>query len=283
VAVDEVVQPTDTDVLLDHIRLHYLDWGGSARQSIVFVHGAGLTAHSWDVICLALRSRFRCYALDLRGHGDSEWSPNLRYGLDEHAHDLKAFIDGLHVDRVVLVGMSLGGLVSLRYAADNGSKIALLIIVDIGPNIQAGGTTRIQDFMSRNIESPTFEAFVEQAAAFNPKRDPSLIRSSLRHSLRQLPDGTWTWKYDRRHRVRWPRAAETQRRQLWEVVGAIDCDTVILRGARSAVFSAENAEELSRSLPNGRWLEVPASGHAIQGDNPAGFLAAIDPLLQGLE
>src|ERR1700676_1422879 len=81
IAVDEVVLPTGKDIVLDGIRIHYLDWGGVAQQAIVFVHGGGLNAHTWDVICLALRPRFRCYALDLRGHGDSEWSPNLRYAL----------------------------------------------------------------------------------------------------------------------------------------------------------------------------------------------------------
>jgi pimeloyl-ACP methyl ester carboxylesterase len=178
--------------------------------------------------------------------------------------------------------MSLGGLASLRYAADNSHNVALLVLVDIGPTIQAEGSKRIRDFMSQTVESPTFDAFVNQAAAFNPKRDPKLLRASLRHNLRQLPDGTWTWKYDRRHRARWPNAINDQRSQLWATVRQIDCDTLVLRGARSDVFSAENAEELARSLPRGTWLEVPGAGHTIQGDNPAGFLAAVDPSLQVL-
>jgi pimeloyl-ACP methyl ester carboxylesterase len=283
VVVDEIALPSDKDILANGIRLHYLDWEGAAKRPIIFLHGGGLTAHTWDVICLALRSRFRCYALDLRGHGDSEWSSNLRYGLDEHAQDLAAFIEDRHLEQTVLVGMSLGGLASLRYAADNAHNLALLVIVDIGPSIQEGGTRRIREFMSQGVESQTFDAYVAQAAAFNPNRDLKLLRSNLRHNLHELPDGTWAWKYDRRHRGRWPSAVETQRLQLWEAVGRIDCDTLVLRGGRSDVFSAQNAEELSASLPNGSWLEVSAAGHTIHGDNPAGFLAAIDPLLRALE
>jgi esterase len=282
VAVAEVALPTDRDVLLGRMRIHYLDWGGAAKRAIVFLHGGGLNAHTWDVICLALRPRFRCYALDLRGHGDSEWSPNLRYGLDEYARDLAAFIEERSLEHVVLVGSSLGGLVSLRYASDHAFKLALLVIVDIGPTLLEDGTIRIRQFMSQAVESQTFDAFVAQAAAFNPKRDLTLLRSNLFHNLRQWPDGSWAWKYDRRHRGRWPRAVEAQRLQLWEGVGRIDCDTLVLRGGRSDVFSALNAEELSRSLPNGSWLEVPEAGHTIHADNPAGFLAGIDPLLLGL-
>jgi|HubBroStandDraft_6_1064221.scaffolds.fasta_scaffold00013_34 esterase len=280
VAVRRFVLPTSHDVVLGHIRLHYLDWGGTAGRSIVFLHGGGLTAHTWDIICLSLRERFHCYALDLRGHGNSEWSPNLRYGIDEHAVDIQRFIDWLQLGNVILVGQSLGGLVAIPYAANHSGKLALLVLVDVGPTRQAAGAQRIAQFMSESVEGQTVDEFVQQAMEFNPRRNPELLRTSLHHNLHQLPDGTWTWKYDRRHRARWPSAPAERRLQLWSDVERIECATVILRGAQSDIFGRDDAEQLCRSLANGTWVEVEDAGHSIQGDNPAGFLKALEPFLR---
>jgi esterase len=283
VSVRELVLPRSRDVVLDHIRLHYLDWLGDANRAAVLLHGGGLTAHTWDVVCLSLRHRLHCYALDLRGHGRSEWSPNLQYGIDQHVGDLERLIDKLGLSDFVLVGMSLGGLVSLAYAAKHSSMIALLAIVDIGPDVQAAGRERIAGFMSQSVDGWTIDQFVEHAMAFNPKRDATLLRASLRHNLHELPDGTWTWRYDRRHRGRWPQQAAQRRLELWSDVERIECEAVILRGAQSDVLARQDADRLARSLKQGTWVEVPAAGHSVQGDNPAGLLHALEPFLRSLE
>jgi len=79
IEVPEVVAPRSEQVILGRMRFHYLDWGTQGRPPLVCLHGGGLTAHTWDVVCLALRGDHRCVALDLRGHGDSEWSPTADY------------------------------------------------------------------------------------------------------------------------------------------------------------------------------------------------------------
>ena len=91
------------------MRLHYLDWGPAGRRPgtrggwpLVFLHGGGLNAHTWDIVCLALREEYRCHALDLRGHGDSEWSPAQDYSLGAHLRDLEAFADHLDIARFFL-------------------------------------------------------------------------------------------------------------------------------------------------------------------------------------
>ena len=84
---------------------------------MVFLHGGGLNAHTWDIVCLALREEHHCCALDLRGHGDSEWSPALDYSLGAHLRDLEAFADHLGAARFFLVGQSLGGIIGMGYAS----------------------------------------------------------------------------------------------------------------------------------------------------------------------
>src|SRR5205814_301136 len=160
--------------------------------------GGGLTAHTWDLVCLALRAEFRCLALDQRGHGDSEWSPTLDYAPEAHVRDIAALIDHLGLDRPVLVGQSMGGMNALAYAARPGARLAGLVLVDVGPDIRWDGAQRIATFVQGPGELDSVEAFVERARAFSPSRDPRLLRRSILHNLRELPDGRWTWKYDRR-------------------------------------------------------------------------------------
>jgi hypothetical protein len=90
IPISEFVVPEDVQFVAGNIRLHYLDWGSAGRPLLVFLHGAALNAHTWDIVCLALRDRFHCVALDQRGHGDSEWSPEMDYTPAAHGRDLRA-------------------------------------------------------------------------------------------------------------------------------------------------------------------------------------------------
>jgi pimeloyl-ACP methyl ester carboxylesterase len=205
----------------------------------------------------------------------------MDYGFSTHARDIDAFIRALNVDRVVLVGMSLGGLAAIRYAGDRGSPLAGLVIIDIGPETQEAGARRVQEFMDMPAELDSVEAYVARAKAFNPRRDENVLRRSLRHNLRRTPAGTWVWKYDARHR-KLPGFAERAaqaRLRLWESVRTIVCPTLVVRGGESDVFSDENAIELTGRLPNGRHAVVPGAGHTVQGDNPRGLLDVLRPFL----
>src|SRR5580700_4031257 len=106
----DVVLPQDHEVKVGQMRLHYLDWGNEHLPPILFLHGGALTAHTWDLCCLALRDEFHCLALDQRGHGESDWSPESDYSIAAQRQDIKAFVDRIGLDRFVLVGMSLGAI-----------------------------------------------------------------------------------------------------------------------------------------------------------------------------
>src|SRR5437879_5868735 len=107
VRLPEVVLPDEHHLLLRRMRFHYLDWGTSGLLPVLFLHGGGLNAHTWDLVCAALRRERHCLALDQRGHGESEWSPQMDYAIESHVGDLDAFVHALGLERFVLVGMSL--------------------------------------------------------------------------------------------------------------------------------------------------------------------------------
>ena len=284
VGVTRVVLPEHEHVVLDGMRLHYLDWGspgGDQGTPVVFLHGGGLNAHTWDIVCLALREEHHCYALDLRGHGDSEWSPVMDYGLGAHLRDLEAFADHLGTARFFLAGQSLGGIIGIGYASRHPRRLAGLVAVDCGPFAGSqAGIDRLAAFTLDSREFASLDEAVMRALAFNPRRDPRLLRYSLQHNMRRLPDGRWTWKRDQRHLSRQRLAAlVAQIRALAPQARAIACPILIVRGADSDLFSADQAAAFAALVRDGTVVTVSDSGHNVQGDNPAGLLAAIRPFL----
>ncbi len=284
VAAPEIVLPEDRTIDVGALRLHYLDWGDPGGRAILFLHGARLSAHTWDVVCLALRARYRCLALDARGHGDSHWAPPDAYHAEAHVEDVEGLVDGLGLEDFVLVGHSMGGGTALAYAGRHADKLKALVIVDTGPAERAGvvrpGVQRMHDFVNGPAEFDSLEEVVERAVAFNPARDRRLLRRSLLNNMRQLPNGRWAWKYHREGLGRrGPEHQEARRQLLLAAIPRISCPTLVLRGGISDMFTAEDAERVATSLPDGRWHEVPNAGHTIQGDNPKGLLEALEPFL----
>ena len=271
-----LIVPDEHQVVLGRMRFRYLDWGTRGKTSLVFLHGGGLTAHTWDLVCLALRTDYRCLAIDLRGHGDSEWSPEMDYGIEAHRGDVEAFVDHLGLDGFGLVGMSLGGLTALAYAGRQAARLSSLVIVDSGPEARQEGARRIQEFVAAPAEFDSIDEVIERALSFNPRRDAKLLRRSLQHNLRRMPNGKLTWKHDRRHRAKFDAEEWARRRQgLWDVIPRITCPTLVVRGGRSDVFHDEDAEKLATALPCGSWVRVEDAGHTVQGDNPRGLVAEL--------
>jgi pimeloyl-ACP methyl ester carboxylesterase len=276
----EVVVPTHNDVVLAGMRLHYLEWGTPGNPPIVFLHGGGLNARTWDPVCADLCRDYHCYALDLRGHGDSEWSPILDYGLDAHVRDVSGFVDHVGSDRLVVVGHSLGGHAAISYASRHSDLLAALVVVDTSPLFQGGPPLdKIRDFMLGADLFDSFDEAIEYVHAFNPSRDPASIGASLGHSLRQLLDGRWAWKRDQRGlNDNYFATSLRELQSLTRVVPDVGCPTLLVRGENSAV-PPEDAERFCSLLPDGRPVTVERAAHNVQRDNPAGLLKAIRPFL----
>ena len=149
--IPEFVLPVSRHVIVGRMRIHYLDWGDPGGSPILFLHGGGLTAHTWDLVCLDLRGDYRCVASDLRGHGDSEWSPELDYGIASHAEDAIGLADALSWERFTIVGMSLGGLAAMSVAAREPERVRALVIVDVGPTMRQDAVGRIQRHCDRSL------------------------------------------------------------------------------------------------------------------------------------
>ena len=278
----QVVLPQGREFHLGRMRFHYLDWGNKDRPTIVFLHGGALTAHTWDLVCLALRDDFHCVALDQRGHGDSDWAADGDYSIGAALSDSKGFVDHLGLDKFILVGMSLGAINSLAFAAAHPERLSHLVIIDAGPEMRRPGSSRIRDFVTQVQETVTVEAIIEKALEFNPRRDPKILRRSLMHNLRQQPDGTWKWKYDtQRFKALDHEKHRAERAKLADGLARIACPALVVRGGESDVFHEEDGIRLAQRLPKGKFVTVPKAGHTVQGDNPKDLVAELRRFLAG--
>jgi esterase len=277
---DEVVLPSEKTVGIGGLRFRYLDWGNEGLQPILFLHGGALTAHTWDLCCLALREEFHCLALDQRGHGDTDWAPDADYSITAQREDVRGFVDKLGLHRFVLAGMSMGAINALAFAIHYPEKLSHLVIIDAGPEIRRPGSSRIRDFVNGGANPETLDAIIERALAFNPRRDPKILRRSLMHNLRQQADGNWVWKYDRKRFQQMDRDMHTaERRALADGLVKVTVPTLVVRGAESDVFHEEDAERLAQRLPDGRYVTIPRAGHTVQGDNPKDLAEALREFL----
>jgi pimeloyl-ACP methyl ester carboxylesterase len=277
----EIVLPEKREIARPRMRLHYLDWGTAGRQPIVFLHGAALNAHTWDVVCLALRQQHHCYALDQRGHGESAWAEDADYTGDAHREDIEAFVDHLGLDQFVLVGHSMGGFNAFNYAFHHSRRLAALVLVDAGPSMLGTGAGRIVDFVTQTAELDSLEEAIEKAIAFNPRRDPRLLRRSLLHNFRQNSAGKWVRKTDLRiWHGNLSREEERERlKERFRQAARVKCPTLIVRGGLSDVFTAEDAQKLTANFSNGHYAQVGDAGHTVQGDNPRVFAEVLSHFL----
>jgi esterase len=268
-----MASPRDRTVTLGGLGFHYLDWGTAGRPPMLLLHGGAQTAHSWDEVAPDLARDHHVLALDQRGHGDSDWAPAGTYRREDFVTDVVALLDHAGWPAVTLVALSLGGLNAIGCAVAHPGRVRGLVVVDVVPTVAPAGRQAIATQLAVR-EFPSFEAAVAHAHAFNPRRSLENLRDRLRHALRQVPDGRWTYKFDP---AIGSGIADLER--LWEDVRRIGCPTLLVRGAESPILTAEAAARFAREVPGSTVAAVPGAGHSVMGDNPAGFLAAVRPFL----
>jgi len=284
VTFEEEAHPQDKYVTINGLRLHYLDWGKEGNPPMLLLHGGAQTAHSWDFVGLSFRSRYHVYALDQRGHGDSDWSSDGAYNLEDHQKDIAGVVDALGLRKFVLVGLSMGGRNSFVYTANHLDQVAALVVVDVGPETRVEGTSRIQEFTSGPSEFDSLDEVVERVLQYDPRRARDQIMGSVQHNLRQRPDGKWTWNYDRRRNMGSGfRREQRDIEEAWALVRKITCPTLIVRGGESDVFAKDIAERMQRAIPNAQLVTVPKAGHRVSGDNPVAFERELRDFLRGLQ
>jgi len=275
----------------DGLAIHVLEWSEEGTP-LVLVHGFGNEAHIWDDFASVVAPHYRTVAVDLRGHGDSDHDPERRYDYEHHVADLEAVTAALGIERLVLVGHSFGGRTSILFAAKHPERMAGLVIVDIGPEHDPRGTTRIRmEVMQRGDGSFADPAEYERVLAHNfPAGSPDALRRMARHELRQRADGRWERKADPGFMAGRPGQGEAEAearerdtaKRLWDALARIPCPTLVVRGAASDILSPEIADRMVDDvLAKGQLAIVPRAAHSVMTDNPPGFAEAVAAFVLG--
>jgi pimeloyl-ACP methyl ester carboxylesterase len=242
-----------------------LKWGDGPTR-IVFLHGGGQNAHTWDTVIVGLGES--ALAVDLPGHGRSGWREDGDYGPKQNAATLLPVLREWAPNTQLVVGHSLGGLTAIRVATSAPELVPKLVLVDVTPTSPARHTemTDAQKGTVALIEGnrvfESFDAMVDATVAAAPHRDRKSLRRGVFHNSKQLDDGTWTWRYDS---MRKGEGFEG----LWDDVPNLRTPTTLVRGANSAFVNDDDADEFARTAPGFLGVHmVDGSGHSVHSDQP---------------
>jgi pimeloyl-ACP methyl ester carboxylesterase len=272
------------------VKIHYLDWGNAAAPTLLLVHGTRDHARSWDWTARALRDRWHVVAMDLRGHGDSAWSPDGAYLFPYHLLDVLEMLERLGPAPVALVGHSFGGNVAARVAGMYPERIRKIVFVDsLGPTPEnyahwdrEGPVSRSREWLAQRRDAklahgrslPSIEDGAARMRKTNPRLSPEQALHLATHGMRRLDDG-YGWKFDPRVSMFAPEDFAVQGSFYWREITA---PALILHGKESWMPDPET-DGRAAFFQNAQCVGVEKAGHWIHHDMFEVFLALVDQFL----
>lgn len=280
--------PTSHSFISQRLRLHYVEWGDPAAPPLLLIHGGRDHCRSWDWTARELSRDWRVIAPDLRGHGDSAWSPDGDYTMTAFVYDLAQLVHQLRVTPVTIVAHSLGGNIALRYTGLYPENVAKLVAIEgLGPSpkmmeqrraipLQKRWRDWIEDKRNAAGRSPKRYATIEDAFARMKEENGYLSDEQARHltvhGVSQNEDGTYSWKFDNYNRLWSPvDLAQEDIEKLW---AAIDCPTLLLYGANSWASNPE-ADGRAKHFRDARTVVYENAGHWLHHDQFDRFMAEL--------
>lgn len=252
--------------------------GPSDGKPILFLHGSGQTRHSWRKAVVEAASRgYRAITLDLRGHGETDWSPDHAYSTDLFVADIRSVIDQIGRPPA-MVGASIGGLISMIVASAPPPVVRAAVLVDIAPVVQAEGVAEVRDFMA-NIQQgfATVDEAADAVAAFMPHRPRPKDNRGLARNLR-LRDGRYYWHWDPAFHAQMagaPGHLERSAAFMKRAAETLGVPTLLVRGGSSAVVSAEGARAFLELVPHAEHVDIAGARHMVAGDANDAFNVAV--------
>jgi pimeloyl-ACP methyl ester carboxylesterase len=267
--------PRDGAITVDGRTIHYLDWGPGDRPALILIHAFDRSARSYDQVAPLLNQRQRVIAMDLRGHGDSDWSPTGEYAVEDYVADLHALILQLNLPSVSLMGCSIGGRVVQVYAGLHPDRVSKLIVLDVGFARPESTTRILSERIAREQQGWASEDELFASLRRAQTRVPEDVhRRQIRDETKRLANGRIAWKYD-------PKIVNGMGPvELWDYVRRIKAPALYVVGGRSRLVTAEE-QQLLRTLPFAEVVTIPEAGHYPQEDTPEVFLAIVKAFLAG--
>jgi esterase len=271
------IQPADRYLAVNGLNIHYLDWGTSGKQPFILLHGIARVARTFDPIVTHFNSRYHVLAVDLRGHGDSDWDPQGAYLVEDYVRDVGALVQQLHLRHILLWGNSTGGRVAQVLAGKHPEQVAGVIAEDVGPERPPEVSNRRADRIAREATGWTSaDELFAQLKTENPRTDERVLRAEVQYGSKLRDDGRIVLKRD-------PRIAEGFiPTDLWHFVRQIRAPILYVLGGRSHLVPAETQEQIKRTLAQAQIVTMPDLGHYPSEEDTDGFLTIVDRFLSSL-
>ena len=257
--------------------IFYRRFGRPGRTPALIVHGLSYFSYDWIGPASALAIDREVIALDMRGFGNSSFSPSRDYKLETLSADAIGVLDHLGYDKAVLIGHSFGGRVCLATAGWKPERAAALILIDFAPDIAPEGRRHTAERIGLQ---PDIFTSVDEALAFHGhSREPSdsPIRKRYEAFLKKT-DAGYIMRRDLFFRDNFKRALETGQSTpvptfLWPMLSALTIPTLVIRATESDMFARETLNKVRASNPSITAMELKGS-HDLANDNPEGLVAA---------
>lgn len=291
---DALSNPISGAFVSQRLRQHYVEWPNPGKPPLLLVHGGRDHCRNWDWVAEHLLAKFHIVAPDLRGHGDSDWSPSGDYSLAAHIYDLAQLIEHKQLAPLTIIGHSLGASLALRYAGIFPENVVKLIAIEgLGLPRQAADMSLETPYAQKMrkwidgqrklaLRSPraynSLEDAIARMQAENKHLRPDQIAHLTLHGVRKNDDGTFAWKFDNYMRSRIPvDATPDELNRLW---AAIECPVLLLQGRNSFVPDQTGSDGVG-SFRNARLSIIENAGHWLHHDQLSAFLAEVDTFLDG--
>ena len=274
------------------MRLNYVDWGNADAPPLLLVHGGRDHARSWDWVAEELRHDWHIIAPDLRGHGDSAWSPDGNYEMAAFVYDLAQLVHQLNLAPVTMIAHSMGGNIATRYAGiypENVRKLVNIEGLGLSPKMQAerdaiGIQKRFRQWIEdkRNAAGrtpkryPNIEAAYDRMKAENSYLTDEQARHLTVHGISRNEDGSWSWKFDNYLNI-WA-IFDMPREDLLNIWQSITCPMLLLYGEKSWASNPEKDGRIEH-FPTAKVIEYENAGHWLHHDQFDRFMADVKAFL----
>ena len=273
-------QPSDHFVTVNGLRIHYLEWaqsGNDTRPVLILLHSIGRLARAFEPIAAHFADRFRLIAMDMRGHGDSDWHPQAQYLVEDYVQDLEALVQQLGLKNIVLWGNSTGGRVAQVFAGMHPELTRGVIAEDVGPERPQEISSRRGQRMAREQQGwASLDELVSRLQIDYPRIAEDKLRKLAIHNSKRREDGRLVLKRDPDIEKGFVAT------EIWRFVRNIRSPILYVLGGLSRIVPPQTQEELRRVLPQVQIETLPGLGHYPNEEDPAAFTPVVDRFLARL-
>ncbi|MCZ6472034.1 MAG: alpha/beta hydrolase [SAR324 cluster bacterium] len=260
---------TSEHVTLNGFKMHFLDWGNAEAPPLLMVHGLTRQAHAFDGTAERLRERYHCLVIDMRGRGESDWTPPETYNYTQYVADVLAFLETRGLKQLHYAGTSMGGHIGMYLAEKQPEMFLSFLINDIGPESAAAGGERIQKHVAGTpaVFDSVDDCVEREMERFHWLRSlpKAQLESVMQWHMRKNDDGTWRYHYDPeiiRGRITGPEQRQAAQQQMWRGFKNLACPILLVRGQETDLLEMSCVDAMQAAQPGMALVHVPGVGHA---------------------